>query len=224
MEKPIYAVDNGGEENQPPNSPAKPISFDYVFKKDNARVKMPLSLTLDPFQASFEGDKTTEDYNLQSVVYHSGARASSGHYFTDALRRDVADDDGPSSAGRVPVQDVWYCFDDTNSARRDIGESITRDPNRQRNAYMLLYSINDHTSFSDASPVEGGDRVLFPTYKAHAESVAMGDAAQQTSSAETETSFAKPNDVTPVAALVATENDATPVAALAATENNVPAR
>ena len=165
MEKPIYAADNKGDENQPPNSPAKPISIDYVFKKDSARVKMPLTLTLDAFQDSTRTDQTAQDYLLQSVVYHSGPRASSGHYFADALRRDVVEDleaDAAVGTGATSTkgvtQDVWYCFDDTYAARRASGEVIVRDPTRQKNAYMLLYTLKDDSPVAEKN--QGGSFVL----------------------------------------------------------------
>ena len=165
VEKPIYADDNRGNENHPPNSPAKPIAIDYVFKKDSVPVKMPLTLTLDAFQEAPENDETTQDYSLQSVVYHSGLRASSGHYFADALRPDLTDDheadvvlDGDASTIKGATEDVWYCFDDTYSERRASAEAILRDPTRQRNAYMLLYAFKGDPAVAEKSKV--GDAVL----------------------------------------------------------------
>lgn len=180
-EKRIYAAEQEENENRPPNSPARPISVDYICKKDSAKVKMPLSLTLDPFQVPLNAQAGTaddrsssnaedarasaltgKDYALKSVVYHTGTRASSGHYFADALRRDVVDevsasptaggqDSGEASGAAAPPtektattpQDAWYCFDDTNSFRHPSSEAITKNAYRQENSYMLLYSLDD---------------------------------------------------------------------------------
>jgi ubiquitin C-terminal hydrolase len=147
VENPIYAEDNRGAENQQPNSPANPISSNYVFKKDNVRVKMPLTLTLDTFLDSHENDKK-DDYSLRSIVYHRGLQASSGHYFADALRPHVVDDEIDAAVGsdatstNKVAQDVWYRFDDSNSECLASGEFMVRDPRRQKEAYMLLYTLN----------------------------------------------------------------------------------
>jgi len=201
-EKRVYATENEGNENRPPNSPAKPISVDYICKKDNARVKMPLSLTLDPFHSENTDDLLSKaeetraaclpgkDYSLKSVVYHTGTRASSGHYFADALRQEVVDEDSAPRAGqdsgeasgaaptKKKTQDAWYCFDDTNSSRHASFEAVTQSRFRQENAYMLLYSLNDNSveecATSGANATVCAKAASSPIRKAVEESKAAG--------------------------------------------------
>jgi len=183
VEKKVYPDDQnqGGEENQPPNSPVKPISVEYLFQKNKARVAIPLDLTLEPFQVTQKDESAAaapasllgRDYALKSVVHHIGSRASSGHYIADALRRvEVVDDENDSKAieddgdvgaeswakapaGKKNMEDAWFTFDDTQSARRET-QKITQDPQKQETAYMLLYSCFDDNNNEDDD--DGGFR------------------------------------------------------------------
>jgi len=169
-EKIVYATEEkGGEENQPPNSPAKPISVEYVFKKNKAKVQMPFSLTLEPFQASQAGAETAppiailnKDYSLKSVVHHVGSRASSGHYVAHALRQDEEEDsvsplvkDGVELPAKVPSEkkltDAWYFFDDKRSTRGS--PDFATKPLYKETAYMLLYSLEENSEEGKLTPV-----------------------------------------------------------------------
>ena len=194
VEKKVYPDDQkqGGEENQPPNSPVKPISVEYLFQKNKARVAMPLNLTLEPFQVTQKDESAAaaapasllgRDYALKSVVHHIGSRASSGHYIADALRRVEVDDDENDSkaiqddgdvvaassakapAGKKKMEDAWFTFDDTQSARRET-QKITQDPQKQETAYMLLYSCLDDNEDDDGGggrkPPASGTKTVEP--------------------------------------------------------------
>jgi hypothetical protein len=108
VEKPRPADDGGGDENAHPNSPSarkNPVVADYVFQKNKSCVDILPELSLAPYCRSKEEQKTTmmntdeatttQEYELQGIVHHIGARASSGHYTADALRTSL-DDDPPS--------------------------------------------------------------------------------------------------------------------------------
>jgi len=161
-EKMVYATEEReGEENQPPNSPAKPISVEYIFKKNKAKVHLPFSLTLEPFQASQARAETAppiatlnKDYSLKSVVHHVGSRASSGHYVAHALRQDEDEvsasplvKDGVELPAKVPsekrLKDAWYFFDDKRSARGS--PDFATKPLYKETAYMLLYSLEENS-------------------------------------------------------------------------------
>lgn len=154
-------VDPDEEENRPPSSPMKPVSVEYLFRKNKTRVELPLSLTLDAFYGAMNTSMVCgkDKYLLQSVVHHVGSRASSGHYIADAVRHvEVASNSSNeiftnqvpesehslpqvSSAPKNEVEDVWFTFDDSQSIRQR-SELITQDPKRQETAYMLLYSCS----------------------------------------------------------------------------------
>lgn len=142
----------GEDENRSPNSPSskqKAVQVEYVFRKNKSPVSIAETLTLDPFQVEDEEGvaraSPSKEYKLKSIVHHIGSRASSGHYTADAVRRIepslvagayshcVAD--APTEA-----KDGWVTFDDGSSCITAL-EKITSNQNKQRTAYMLLYSL-----------------------------------------------------------------------------------
>lgn len=162
VERPVSPVAQG-DENQTPNSPAKPVQVEYIFKKNKAPVFIPPSLSLKAFVATQLTDKeasassnaltmTSEsysefhnDYLLKSIVHHIGSRASSGHYTADAVRHgegaESQDKDATSETAKS-TEDEWVSFDDGNVVRTTL-KTITEGRFKQETAYMLLYTLND---------------------------------------------------------------------------------
>ena len=161
VEVPI-ASSTSNDENETPNSSSKPVQMQYVFQKNKEQVQLSESLSLEPFFVKFPDDEATRltepknEYKLQSIVHHIGARASSGHYTADAVRpaRGMAGDsseevkDGtetakPSSTTRDDDEkQSWVTFDDTTSYITSL-DKILSNPSKERTAYMLLYSLDE---------------------------------------------------------------------------------
>ena len=71
-------------------------------------------------------------YKLQSIVYHLGSTADSGHYTADAVRPDP-DEDGKEK--------TWVSYDDGVATATSL-HMIQKSKKNQRTAYMLLYNLD----------------------------------------------------------------------------------
>jgi len=160
-----------GFENSQPNNNSRQQSVEYVLRKNKAAVKIPDTLSLDPFCIEKESNEerptaASSRYALKSIVHHIGNRASSGHYTTDALRYvgDRIDDggnavptqldgsggnaadaihvEGTSSSPDKQQQCRWVTFDDSNSCLRSL-QTILDNESKQRSAYILFYALED---------------------------------------------------------------------------------
>jgi hypothetical protein len=150
-EKINSSPEGNSDENSHPNSPQAP-SYELIFKKNKAPVAIPANLSLDAFRVD-SNDKQEQtsslsgEYSLKSVVHHIGSRASSGHYTADAIRLCEKE---PAPGETIDVdtgtakemEERWVMFDDGNSALTTL-ERVTENMNRQRNAYMLLYTMDE---------------------------------------------------------------------------------
>lgn len=161
VEVPIVSS-TSNDENKSPNSSSKPVPMQYVFQKNKEQVQLSESLSLDPFFMKFPDDESTliteskNEYKLQSIVHHIGARSSSGHYTADAVRpaRVMAGDsnkdakDGTETVKLAsPTKDdgerqSWVTFDDTTSYITSL-DRILSNQTKERTAYMLLYSLDE---------------------------------------------------------------------------------
>jgi hypothetical protein len=163
-EKITPSPEGNSDENSHPNSPQAP-SYELVFKKNKAPVAIPANLSLDAFRVDSDIDKPRVDssdkqeqtttsasslageYSLKSVVHHIGSRASSGHYTADAIRlcekeQEPGETINVDTGADKEMEERWVMFDDGNSALTTL-ERVTKNINRQRNAYMLLYTMNE---------------------------------------------------------------------------------
>lgn len=153
VERPIPA----GNENAPPNSPSSRPAVEYIFRKNKAPVEIVEELSLDPFCV----DPASQGYKLRSLVYHMGAKPSSGHYTADAVRpyREVPQTENVDSTAKSssldltnattdeatntdsPPEEEWITFDDQNAAKTSLSK-IQNSTWKRGAAYMLLYSLD----------------------------------------------------------------------------------
>ncbi|GAX10105.1 ubiquitin carboxyl-terminal hydrolase 26/29/37 [Fistulifera solaris] len=160
VEVPIV-TSTSNDENKSPNSPSKlgqHVPMQYVFQKNKEQVHLSESLSLNPFLMKFPNDEplpasSTEskhEYKLQSIIHHIGGRASSGHYLADAIRPakslpvDSKEDvnGGAAVAKDDAEKQSWVTFDDTSSCITSL-DKILSNPNKERTAYILLYSLDE---------------------------------------------------------------------------------
>lgn len=155
VEKPLVTT-SSNDENKPPNSPSKPIPMEYVFQKNKDQVQLSECLSLDPFLLKDEtSTESKKEYKLRSIVHHIGSRASSGHYTADAVRpakgslnsrtegtKDGAEAGKDSSTADGDERYSWVTFDDTTSCVTSL-DKILSNENKERTAYMLLYSLDE---------------------------------------------------------------------------------
>jgi len=108
------------------NSP----SLEIVLKKNKVPVELTTKLSIDNLLANkpIGTSLPSKEYHLKSIVYHIGNTSSSGHYTTDALRRD----DG---------KDQWVSFDDGVTVEKSL-ERVIQATKNQKTAYMLMYSVD----------------------------------------------------------------------------------
>jgi len=108
------------------NSPSSEI----ILKKNKVPVELTTKLSIDNLLANkpIGTSLSSKEYRLKSIVYHIGNTASSGHYTTDALRRDEG-------------KDQWVSFDDGVTVEKSL-DKVVETPKNQKTAYMLMYSID----------------------------------------------------------------------------------
>jgi ubiquitin C-terminal hydrolase len=107
-------------------------STEIVLKKNKVPVELTTKLSIDKLLAneSIETSLPSNEYSLKSIVYHIGNTANSGHYTTDALRKDL--DTG---------KDQWVSYDDGVTVEKSI-EGVVQQTKNQKTAYMLMYSVD----------------------------------------------------------------------------------
>ncbi|OEU08808.1 cysteine proteinase [Fragilariopsis cylindrus CCMP1102] len=107
-------------------------STEIVLKKNKVPVELTTELSIDKLLAneSIETSLPSNEYRLKSIVYHIGNTANSGHYTTDALRKDI-------NTGK----DQWVSYDDGVTVEKSIEEVVQQTKN-QKTAYMLMYSVD----------------------------------------------------------------------------------
>jgi ubiquitin C-terminal hydrolase len=154
VERPIVEVPSGIE-NASPNRPQTSAAVEYILRKNKAPVSIPSTLSLDEFLSARDDPESTlnsdvsvadktdavpqNSYSLKSIVYHIGARASSGHYTADAERLER--DEASESSHKQP-KPVWVSFDDTFTSRTSL-DMILNNRFKRQSAYMLLYVDNE---------------------------------------------------------------------------------
>jgi len=89
--------------------------------------------------AASVGGGSRSEYSLKSVAHHLGSRASSGHYTAEAVRMVEKD---TSTTDKRETEEKWFIFDDGKVHDTSL-ESVTTTVNKQRTAYMLLYTMNE---------------------------------------------------------------------------------
>jgi len=110
---------------------------------------IPEKLSLLDFQVKADSDdepsETTQpasQYSIKSIVHHMGARASSGHYITDAVRlceKEESEENPSPSGGKEPC---WVTFDDSSSCKTS-WDKIESSTYKKTTAYLLLYTLSD---------------------------------------------------------------------------------
>lgn len=119
-------------------------SMGVTFKKNRTAVDLTPKLSLNNFVRSDDKQGAAlaaenRDYALQSVVYHIGSTANSGHYTADARRliskaKGEEDEDDNDKPGYQ-----WVSYDDGITSETSLG-NVRGSLQNQSTAYMLLYS------------------------------------------------------------------------------------
>jgi uncharacterized UBP type Zn finger protein len=134
VEQPIQSALDSMEENKEPNSPAKPVEMEFVFKKNKAEVNVSPTVDLTKFlvesKASESSSPGSQRYELKSIVRHIGRMASSGHYTADSLR--------PNEPPGEANNDVFVTFDDHRSRRTTEEDVIWK---KRETPYMIMYEL-----------------------------------------------------------------------------------
>mmetsp|Transcript_11045 Transcript_11045/g.23417 ORF Transcript_11045/g.23417 Transcript_11045/m.23417 type:complete len:208 (-) Transcript_11045:99-722(-) len=109
---------------------------ELVFKKNKVPVELSQTLSIDKTllvsknSDSKESTVGIDKYSLKSIVHHIGDTANSGHYTTDALRKNPKDG-----------TDQWVSYDDGVTYEKS-PEAVALSTTNQKTAYMLLYTAN----------------------------------------------------------------------------------
>jgi sentrin-specific protease 1 len=111
-----------------------------IVSKKRVPVELTTKLSIDKLLAneSIETSLPSNEYSLKSIVYHIGNTANSGHYTTDALRKDL--DTG---------KDQWVSYNDAVTVEKSIEEVVQQEENK-KTAYMLMYSVDCGEESKDA--------------------------------------------------------------------------
>ena len=99
-----------------------------VIQKVKDPVEMDKKLDLSLFLSTDESAGKS-GYQIQSVIHHLGSTASSGHYTTDAIRRQGD-------------KDAWVSFDDGTTASIHLDKMLDSE-RKQRSAYLVLYRLGE---------------------------------------------------------------------------------
>lgn len=105
-----------------------------VFKKNKVPVELSRTLSIDETllvdkkNSGADGKRIIDEYGLKSIVHHIGDTANSGHYTTDALRKNPEDG-----------TDRWVSYDDGVTDEKS-PEAVALSTTNQKTAYMLLYT------------------------------------------------------------------------------------
>ena len=131
---------------------------EITFRKNRAPVVITEHLSLEKFigedsrTVSKNADSSSGNlYSIKSLVYHIGARASSGHYTADAIRicskkRYKEDEEEESAQGGHAEKDStaakseWVNFDDARTTVTTLSEILASE-RRRKTAYMILYTL-----------------------------------------------------------------------------------
>lgn len=118
------------------NTPPHRSYYTVIIVQFQSPVVLSESVSLDKFMKGNAGGVCPDNkYSIKSLVYHIGARASSGHYTADATR------ERPADSGEDSGKEEWVSFDDSIAATKshdDVLESIRS----KRTAYMILYELD----------------------------------------------------------------------------------
>lgn len=133
-----------GKENQPENGAWRPVEL--IFRKNTAPIQITDWISLHKFTGTASTDFKAPDrqYAIKSLVYHIGARASSGHYTADAIRTtklSIAPSPGRSIGNdEQGEKSEWVSYDDSRTSVTSLDEILSNE-RRQKTAYILLYTL-----------------------------------------------------------------------------------
>lgn len=150
------------KENEGDSSEAPRQQVQIVFRKNTAPVTISEHVSLDKFigESNKEGLNETGEptasekhYSIKSIVYHIGARASSGHYTADAIRTPAnsevskapnksVDESADSNTFEAVAKTEWVSFDDSRTSLTSLSD-ILKSEQRRKTAYMLLYTLEE---------------------------------------------------------------------------------
>lgn len=110
-----------------PQDQVVPPPVEMIIAKNKDQVVVAESFDLNAFVP--KPMETSRKYKLSGMVHHHGSTPSSGHYTADAVRVDGH-------------ERQWVSFDDGSAWPADINK-VLKSPHNQRNAYMLLYTLEE---------------------------------------------------------------------------------